>query len=70
MLNHNVPKGMITTVNWSVEFDEKSILGLVAVKPEMTFKDIMTVITNEGGYVDAQGIVHKGTAVNKTVYLD
>ena len=53
------------TNNWSVEFDGKNILALVAVKTEMTFGEIRNVIINEGGIIDNNGIIHKGTAVNK-----
>lgn len=44
---------------WSVEFDGKSILLLLAMKPKMSFNDIKLVIENEGGSVDAAGIIHK-----------
>lgn len=44
---------------WSVEFDGKSILALVILKPKMTYAEIKNIIINEGGSVDAQGIIHR-----------
>ena len=58
------------TNNWSVEWDNKPVLLLVMQKPKMTYKEILDVITAEGGYVDSEGIVHKGTAENKVYTLD
>lgn len=57
-----------TTSNWSIEWDDKPILLLVMQKPKMSYKEILDVITAEGGYVDSEGIIHKGTAENK-VYV-
>lgn len=57
-----------TTTNWSVEWDNKPVLLLVMQKPKMTYGEILDVIKAEGGYVDSEGIVHKGTAENK-VYI-
>ena len=59
-----------TTTNWSVEWDNKPVLLLVMQKPKMTYKEILDVITAEGGYVDSEGIIHKGTAKNKVYTLD
>lgn len=53
-----------STNNWSVEFDGKNILALVAVRTDMTFGEIRNVIINEGGIIDNNGIIHKGTARN------
>lgn len=63
-------KGTSSTNNWSVELDGKSVLALAIVKPEMTFAEIKNVIINEGGYVDSNGIIHKGIAENKVYTLD
>lgn len=60
------PKKTIT-INWSVEYDGQSVLQLLKDKPKMSYKEVMNVITNEGGYVDAKSIIHKGTAENKIV---
>lgn len=57
-----------TTLNWSVEYDDKPVLLLVMQKPKMSYKEILDVIAAEGGYVDSEGIIHKGTAENK-VYV-
>lgn len=46
-------------VKFSELFDGKSIIALMAWKPKMTYQEIMMVIENEHGSVDAQGIVHK-----------
>lgn len=59
---------MASTLNWSIEWDDKPILLLVMQKPKMSYKEILDVITAEGGYVDSEGIIHKGTAENK-VYV-
>lgn len=59
-----------TTTNWSVEWDNKPVLLLVMQKPKMTYGEIIDVIKAEGGYVDSEGIVHKGTAENKVYTLD
>lgn len=58
------------TYNWSVDYDGKSILILLAKKPKMTYAEISIVIKAEGGYVDSKGIIHKGTARNKIYTLD
>ena len=59
---------MASTLNWSIDWDDKTILLLVMQKPKMSYKEILDVITAEGGYVDSEGIIHKGTAENK-VYV-
>ena len=59
-----------TTTNWSVEWDNKPVLLLVMQKPKMTYGEIIDVIKAEGGYVDSEGIIHKGTAENKVYTLD
>lgn len=46
-------------VKWSVDFDGKSIMALLAIKPKMTFAEVKNVIENEGGSIDAMGIIHK-----------
>lgn len=53
-----------STNNWSVEFDGKNIFALVAVKTNMTYAEIRNVIMNEGGTIDSNGTIHKGTARN------
>lgn len=57
-----------STLDWSVEWDNRPILILVMQKPKMSYKEILDVIMAEGGYVDSEGIIHKGTAENK-VYV-
>ena len=46
-------------VKWCREFDGKSILALITLKPKMTFAEIKNVIENEGGSIDSMGIVHR-----------
>lgn len=58
------------TNNWSIEWDNKPVLLLVMQKPKMSYGEIIDVIKAEGGYVDSEGIVHKGTAENKVYTLD
>lgn len=65
-----IAKGMGVTRSWSVEWDNKPVLLLVMQKPKMSYKEILDVITAEGGYVDSEGIIHKGTAENKVYTLD
>lgn len=65
-----IAKGMGVTRNWSVEWDNKPVLLLVMQKPKMSYKEILDVISAEGGYVDEKGIIHKGTAENKVYTLD
>lgn len=65
-----IAKGMGVTRNWSVEWDNKPVLLLVMNKPKMTYGEIIDVIKAEGGYVDSDGIIHKGTAENKVYTLD
>ena len=59
---------MASTLNWSIEWADKPIILLVMQKSKMSYKEILDVITAEGGYVDSEGIIHKGTAENK-VYV-
>lgn len=65
MTNNVPPHGERFTHNWSIEFDGKNVMALVMLKPKMTYSEILNVIQNEGGYVDSNGIVHKGTATDK-----
>lgn len=65
MTNNVPPHGERFTHNWSIEFDGKNVMALVMLKPKMTYAEILIVIQSEGGYVDSNGIVHKGTATDK-----
>lgn len=65
MTNNVPPHGERFTHNWSIEFDGKNVMALVMLKPKMTYAEILIVIRAEGGYVDSDGIVHKGTATDK-----
>lgn len=59
---------MASTLNWSIEWDNQPVLVLVMQRPKMSYKEILDVITAEGGYVDSEGIIHRGTAEDK-VYV-
>lgn len=52
---------VMTGVFWSIEYDGKSVFDLMEEKQKMPFAHIKMVITNEGGYIDDEGIIHKGT---------
>lgn len=67
--NRRVERQSVTN-NWCVEWDGKPVLLLVMNKPKMTYAEILRVIQNEGGYVDSEGFIHKGTAENKVYTLD
>lgn len=47
-------------LKWSWEYDGKNIFFLMQEKPKMSYADIVNVIENEGGSVDAAGIIHRG----------
>lgn len=64
-INRDYRQKVATTVNWSVEYDEHHVAELLLTKTEMTFAETKNVILNEGGFVDDNGIIHKGTATNK-----
>lgn len=63
-------KGTDVTHNWSIQYAGHSIIELCSNKPKMTLREIKVVISNEGGYVDSDGIIHKGTAEDKVYTLD
>jgi len=46
---------------WSIEYDGKSVFDLMEEKQKMPFAHIKMVIANEGGYIDDEGIIHRGT---------
>ena len=64
-----IDKKIALSQAWSVEFDGKNVLGILALKPKCIYKELLNIIHNEGGYVDSEGIVHKGEAVSRTVEL-
>lgn len=49
-----------TTVYWSVDYDGKSVFDLMEDKEKMPYAHIKMVIANEGGYIDNDGIIHRG----------
>lgn len=66
----DIPKGTIVTSNWCIEYDNLSILLLLLQKKTCTYSHACDIIKNEGGYVDSEGIIHKGTAENKIGCID
>lgn len=64
------PKGKITSVEWSIKYEGHSVLELLGDYPKETFGNVMLVIKNEGGFVDNNAIIHRGTATTKIVDLD
>lgn len=52
---------VMTGVFWSIEYDGKSVFDLIEEKQKMPFAHIKMVIANEGGYIDDEGIIHRGT---------
>lgn len=62
-------KRIMSTRNWSVEYDNQSVIAVMCLKDKMTFGTLKAVVENEGGYIDTNGIIHKGTAYNKVVEL-
>lgn len=63
-------RGVILTNNWSIQYDGHSILEFMMVKRNCSYGHAKQVIENEGGYVDSEGIIHKGTAENKIGLID
>ena len=53
------PRTELSPVIWSKEFNGKSVVALLLIKPKMTYNEILNVIQNEKGTVDANGIIHK-----------
>lgn len=59
---HRQPVGReIVGVYWSIEYDGKSVFDLMEKKQKMPFAHIKMVIANEGGFIDDEGIIHRGT---------
>lgn len=57
---HQVGERTMVGLFWSKEFDGKSVFDLMEQWPKMPYAHVKMVITNEGGYIDADGIIHKG----------
>ena len=51
----------IAGIFWSIEYDGKSVFELMEEKQKMPYAHIKMVIANEGGYIDNEGIIHRGT---------
>ena len=61
----NGARGTVVGIVWSVEFDGKSVFDVMEQWEKMPFAHIKMTITNEGGYIDDEGIIHRGTATKK-----
>ena len=61
----NGVRGTVAGIVWSIEFDGKSVFDLMEQWEKMPFSHVKMVITNEGGFIDDKGIVHKGSATTK-----
>lgn len=58
-------RGQVAGVIWSVDYDGKSVFDLMEQWPKMPFAHVRFVIRAEGGYIDDEGIIHRGTATKK-----
>ena len=45
--------------DWSVIYDGKSVYDFMEDRPKTPYKDLVSVVKNEGGYIDEDGIIHK-----------
>lgn len=50
----------VAAVVWSEMFDGKSVIDLMSQWEKMPYAHVKMVIANEGGYIDDDGIIHKG----------
>lgn len=58
-------RGTVAGIVWSVDFDGKSVFDLMEQWDKMPYAHVKMVIANEGGYIDDEGIIHRGTATKK-----
>ena len=58
----NGVRGTVAGIVWSVDYDGKSVFDLMEQWDKMPYAHVKMVITNEGGFIDDKGIIHKGTA--------
>lgn len=47
---------------FAIEYDGKSVIDLLQEKTSYTLQHAKEIIISEGGYVDDEGIIHKGNA--------
>lgn len=47
---------------FAIEYDGKCIVDMLTEKEHMTLSEARNLIVNEGGYVDEDGTVHRGSA--------
>lgn len=58
-------RGTVAGIVWSVDFDGKSVFDIMEQWDKMPYAHIKMVITNEGGFIDNKGIIHRGTATKQ-----
>ena len=66
----NGVRGTVAGIVWSVDFDGKSVFDLMEQWEKMPFSHVKMVITNEGGFIDDKGIIHKGSATVRVGTID
>ena len=60
-------RGQVRPVIWSVDYDGKSVFDLMERWDKMPYAHVKMVIINEGGFIDNDGIIHKGLATEQAV---
>lgn len=63
-------RGTVAGIVWSVDYNGKSVFDLMEQWDKMPYAHIKMVITNEGGFIDDKGIIHKGTATQTVGVID
>ena len=66
----NGVRGTVAGIVWSVDYDGKSVFDLMEQWNKMPYAHVKMVITNEGGFIDDKGIIHKGTATVRVGTID
>ena len=61
----NGVRGTVAGIVWSIDYDGKSVFDLMEQWDKMPYAHVKMVITNEGGFIDDKGIIHKGSATTK-----
>lgn len=47
---------------WSIMYDGRTIVDVLLLHPERSYKNIIERIRIEGGIIDDEHIIHRGTA--------
>mgnify|MGYP003287579004 CR=1 FL=1 len=57
---HTIREERIPLVtDWSVIYDGKSVYDFMEDRPKTPYADLVSMVKNEGGYIDEDGIIHK-----------